>query len=225
MFSLILMLASTTEAAALPEGFRPSIATLPDSLRPPKAPLPDNLRPPRIPSFTHMSLLPAGATVDTEVAPAIGTGGEFFAVSLLAGRTAVDVFSINYHLIGGTKQCDAGLEHRVQIRKESPLDGVVSEWQPYLIPEAEDMDDRRVSLSLRESIHLQPGERLAVAVQLVRDGDTSMCLAASSTNPFSEGHQFIAMSRTISYGWMSFEEAGIEGTLAIGATARLRPPR
>ena len=183
-------------------------------------PIDPTLRPPKPTSYTRLSLMPAGAPQDLEIAPDVEVSTEFFAVSLSAGRVPVDVVRINYHLIGDTALCDSGREHMVQVRKEVGVTGDAAPWQGYPVAASADLPDRWVTVTLSEPIHLEPGERMDVAVQLVRHNELSMCLAASSAAPLHAGRQFIASPLVVPYDWMSFEEVGIEGTVEIGAVGR-----
>jgi hypothetical protein len=184
---------------------------------PAASPLQPALRPPVV----RLSNMANGAAADTEVFPPMNQDVVVVASRVTAGA-AMDVVRYGYRLVGASEECDAGMPHVATLWKET--DGVRQATRAFYIQGAPDAPQRVISLPIAESIHLERGESLVMTVELMREGEVSMCMVASSQGPTAPNAQYISMDEEIHH-WVSFSSLGIDASMDMAATAILSPRR
>lgn len=181
------------------------------------APIQPSLRPPMV----RLSHMPNGAAADIEVFPPADQDVAVVASRVTAGA-AMDVVCYGYRLVGASEECDAGMPHVATIWKEA--DGRRLATRAFYIQGAPDAAQRSISLPIAQPIHLERGESLVMTVELVREGEMSLCMAASSHSQTALNAQFMSMDAEIQE-WVSFSELGIGAVMDMAATAIPSPRR
>jgi hypothetical protein len=157
-----------------------------------------------------------------ELRPARVSKGIAVTSRVVAGEP-MDLQRLSYRLVGGREDCDAGMAHTAVVWKESG--GVQQAIQGFHVSEVPDAAQRAVSLAFQRPIHLDRGESLVVAVELLRDGDLAMCMATSNALPSPT--EAPSTDLEPAYRWQTVAAVGLPLTLDIRAsgvyTAR-RPP-
>lgn len=179
------------------------------------APIQPALRPPVV----RLSNLAKGAVADTEVFPPMDEEVVVVA-SRVTAAGPMDVVRFGYRLVGASAECDAGMPHVATISKE--VNGVQQILRAFYIPEAPDAPQRSIALPISQAIHLERGENLVMTVELMREGELSMCMAASSQSPSPVNAQYISLDEE-NHHWLNFSTMGIDASMDMYAVAIVTP--
>ena len=170
----------------------------------------------------RLSHLPAQTRTDIALRPPQDSEGIAVASRLVA-PAPMDIQRISYRLVGGHADCDAGMAHTAMVWKES--NGDPQPVQGFDVREVPDSAQRVVTLTFPQPIHLERGQALVMGVELLRDGDLAMCMAASSQAPSRPVGQFLSLELGPAYQWQSFSTVGLAMTLDMVAAGVYSPLR
>ncbi|MDA8117913.1 MAG: hypothetical protein M0000_11165, partial [Actinomycetota bacterium] len=150
---------------------------------------------------------------------------------LCAGRLTpsaypFEVRTIRYHLGHGASQsveCNAGLEHKVELYVSSGVKPPASPTSPLTLtvpamdPKSITSEGREVSLDLASPLTLATGEHLFIAIRFAGTHPNVLCVGVNEEDPYQSDRNYWSNAAAAPYPWVQLDSFGLKGSIMVSA--------
>jgi hypothetical protein len=166
----------------------------------------------------------------TMLKPDPGEEGHLCAGRLTPPGYPFEVRTIRYRLGHGPSsgvQCNAGLEHQVQLYVESEVKPPATPAAPVVLtipaqdPSTLSDEGRTVSADLSQPLVVKTGEHLFVAVKFAGQHPNVLCVGVNTEDPYQGDRNYWSNASAPPYSWKQLDTFGLKGTVMVTALGTL----